>query len=106
MTQFLAQHNLLGIAIGLSTFLVIGLFHPIVIKTHYYFGTRPWWVFLVGGVAAVAASVAVADVFWSSLLGVVGFSSFWTIKELFEQEQRVAKGWFPANPKRGCKRND
>ena len=37
---------------------------------------------------------------WSSLLGVFAFSSFWTIKEVFEQEQRVRKGWFPSNPKR------
>jgi hypothetical protein len=41
-----------------------------------------------------------ADTVWSALLGVTGFSSFWTIKEIFEQEQRVERGWFPANPRR------
>ena len=30
-------------------------------------------------------------------------SSFWTIKEVFEQEERVKKGWFPKNPKRTYK---
>lgn len=70
------------------------------IKCHYYFGTGCWWWFLVVGIAALAASVAVGDVMWSSLLGVFAFSSFWTIKEVFEQEQRVRKGWFPSNPKR------
>lgn len=100
MTQFLEQHHLLGLAIGVATFLIIGLFHPIVIKAEYYFGTRPWWIFLLLGIGAVAASALVADVFWSSLLGVFGFSSFWTIKELFEQRERVAKGWFPKNPRR------
>ena len=100
MTQFLAQYHLLGPAIGLATFLIIGLFHPVVIKTEYYFGTRPWWVFLLIGVIAVVLSVLIADVFWSSILGVFGFSSFWTIKELFEQRQRVLKGWFPKNPAR------
>jgi len=44
--------------------------------------------------------VCVADVAVSTLLGVVAFSSFWTIKEIFEQRDRVRKGWFPANPKR------
>ena len=45
--------NITGIAIAVSTFLVIGLFHPIVIKTEYYFGTRPWWVFGFVGVACI-----------------------------------------------------
>ena len=37
---------------------------------------------------------------FGALCGIVGFSSFWTIKELFEQEERVRKGWFPRNPRR------
>jgi hypothetical protein len=36
----------------------------------------------------------------SSLLGVFAFSSFWSIKEVVEQHERVRKGWFPMNPKR------
>jgi len=100
MTEYLAEHNLLGLVIGLSTFLIIGLFHPIVIKGEYYFGTRCWWVFLLLGVASIVASIYIHDVLWSSLLGVLGFSSFWTIKEIFDQKERVAKGWFPANPRR------
>ena len=39
--------NFEGPLIGLATFLIIGVFHPIVIKTEYYFGTRPWWIFLL-----------------------------------------------------------
>ena len=39
--------NYVGILIGLATFLIIGLFHPLVIKGEYYFGTRCWWAFLV-----------------------------------------------------------
>lgn len=90
---------MLGLTIGICTFLVIGLFHPVVIKCEYYFGTRCWWWFLLLGIAAAVASIIVSDIFWSSLLGVVGFSSFWTIKEIFEQQERV-KGWFPRNPRR------
>ncbi|MDR0581354.1 MAG: DUF4491 family protein, partial [Prevotellaceae bacterium] len=32
---------------------------------------------------------------WSSLLGVLACSSFWSIYELFQQRERVRKGWFP-----------
>ena len=57
--EFLAQYNLTGIVIGIATFLIIGIFHPMVTKGEY-----------------------------------------WSIGELFEQRERVAKGWFPKNPKR------
>ena len=40
------QRLMEGIIIGISTFLIIGLFHPVVIKAEYYWGTRCWWVFL------------------------------------------------------------
>ncbi len=92
-----------GLIIGIATFLIIGVFHPVVVKCEYHFGTRCWWVFLVLGVAGVAGSLLVKDILWSTLLGVFAFSSFWTIKEIFEQEERVRKGWFPKNPKRTYK---
>ena len=34
----------------------------------------------------------------SALLGVLSFTCFWSILEIFEQRERVAKGWFPAGP--------
>ncbi len=104
MTEFLSQYNVLGLVIGLSTFLIIGMFHPIVIKCHYWWGTRCWWWFLLFGIVCIGFSLVVYDVFWSSILGVVAFSSFWTIKEIFDQEKRVARGWFPANPRRAKKK--
>ena len=100
MSEILQSWHILGLVIGVCTFLVIGLFHPVVIKCEYHFGTGCWWWFLLLGVVAVIASIITADIFWSTLLGVVGFSSFWTIKEIFEQEERVKKGWFPRNPRR------
>lgn len=89
-----------GLLIGIATFLIIGLFHPVVVKAEYYWGTRCWWLFLLLGVAGVIAALLIADIFWSALCGVFAFSSFWSIKEVFEQEERVQKGWFPRNPKR------
>ena len=34
------------------------------------------------------------------LVAVFGITCIWSIKELFEQEERVKKGWFPENPKK------
>ena len=92
--------NLLGVSIAVITFLVIGLFHPIVIKAEYHLGVRCWWLFALAGVVFLSLSLFVENTMLSSVLGVVGCSSFWSILELFEQRQRVRKGWFPRNPKR------
>lgn len=75
--------------------LIIGLFHPVVVKAEYYWGTKCWWIFLVLGIAGVVASLSIDNVILSSLLGVFAFSSFWTIKEVFEQEERVQKDGSP-----------
>ena len=98
--DWLNTYHIGGIVIGICTFLIIGLFHPVVVKAEYYWGTRCWWIFLVLGILGIAGSVWIEDILISSLLGVFSFSSFWTIKELFEQRERVLKGWFPMNPKR------
>lgn len=103
MIEFLSYYNLAGLFIGICTFLIIGFFHPIVVKAEYYWGTKSWWIFLILGIVGVVASLAVDNIILSSLLGVFAFSSFWTIKEVFEQEDRVKKGWFPKNPNRKYK---
>lgn len=92
--------NFFGILIGVATFLVIGLFHPLVIKAEYYIGIKSWWLFLLLGLTTAVASLLVHNLVVSILLGVVAFSSFWSIGEVFQQRKRVEKGWFPANPKR------
>ena len=48
--NYLNDHHLTGLLIGLATFLVIGLFHPLVIKAEYHLGTRCWWMFLALGI--------------------------------------------------------
>lgn len=92
--------NFSGIVVGLATFLIIGLFHPVVIKAEYYFGTKCWWVFLLAGLAAAVVSLLAEGFVFSTIAGVFSFSCFWSILELFEQEKRVKKGWFPENPDR------
>lgn len=100
MVDFLSQYNLTGLVIGVATFFIIGLFHPMVIKGEYYFGVKCWWVFALMGAVAIVASLMVGEVMWSTLLAVWGASSFWSIHELFEQRERVRKGWFPKREKK------
>lgn len=90
--------NFEGIIVGLATFFTIGLFHPIVIKTEYYLGKRCWWLFLLAGIAFSALSMFIQSFLWSIITGVTAFSCFWSIHELFEQEKRVERGWFPMGP--------
>jgi hypothetical protein len=91
--------NFTGLLTGVFTFVIIGIFHPIVVKAEYYFSARCWWCFLVAGIAGVAGALRVDDNLWSSVLGVIAFSCFWSIRELFEQRKRVSKGWFPKREK-------
>ena len=73
--EWLNEYHLGGIAIGICTFLIIGLFHPVVVKAEYYWGTRCWWIFLVLGIAGIIGTVLISDILISSLLGVFSFSS-------------------------------
>ena len=100
MIELLTTHNLMGLTIGIATFLIIGLFHPIVIKAEYYLGTKCWFIFLILGFVFIALSVMFKEILLSTIMGVIAFSCFWSILEIFEQTKRVEKGWFPANPKR------
>ncbi|MDR0912917.1 MAG: DUF4491 family protein [Methanobrevibacter sp.] len=89
-----------GIIIGIGTFIIIGIFHPIVIKGEYHIGKKIWPVFLVAGIMAIIISLFLNNVALSALIGVLGFTLLWSIHEIIEQEKRVEKGWFPKNPKK------
>lgn len=95
-----------GLIIGLCSFLIIGLFHPLVIKGEYYFGQKCRRWFLAAGVAMCVGSLLVSNIIASILLGVTAFSCFWSIKEVKEQKERVDKGWFPRGPQGRSGRKD
>ncbi len=92
-----------GLIIGFAAFVIIGAFHPIVIKCEYYFTDRVWPAFLIFGLIALAASCFVGHGVVSAVLAIFGCSCLWSIIELREQKERVAKGWFPENPARRTK---
>ena len=89
-----------GIVIGVFSFLCIGIFHPIVIKSEYYFSKKIFPLFIIAGIILLILALSEDNIVLSSCFAVAGMSSFWSVKELFEQEKRVKKGWFPKNPNR------
>lgn len=90
-----------GLMIGIVTFLLIGMFHPLVIKGEYYFGqVGPNILFTIFGFVFIGLSLHSHSFIFSVVLGVVACCCFWSILEMREQEERVLKGWFPENPKR------
>ena len=98
--DFLSTYHLQGLVLGLCSFLIIGICHPIVIKGEYHYGQPFKWVFLIVGIVLCAGSLLVSSTLLSALMGVGAFSCFWGIKEMADQQERVRKGWFPRNPKR------
>ena len=90
--------NYSGFVIGAGAFVIIGILHPVVIETEYHFGAKAWPMFLLLGILCVCCGFLCDHAIPGALLSVLGFSLLWSIRELFEQEKRVAKGWFPRNP--------
>jgi hypothetical protein len=80
------------LAIGFGFFWVIKLEHTL--------GARIWKAVLTIGLLICLAALFMPN-FWSSaLLGIFGGSVIWGATEFPEQEKRVQRGLFPANPKR------
>ena len=92
--------NATGILFGAFTFLAIGLGFVWVIKLEYYVGAHVAWAVATLGVALVLASLFVPGFTPSAILGVLGGTLIWGATELPAQEERVAKGLFPANPRK------
>ena len=92
--------NFSGIIVGAAVFFSIGICHPAVIKMEYYLGKRSWWIWLVCGLAFSALSLLTENDILSTIIGGFAFSCLWGIHEMFLQEKRVLRGWFPENPKR------
>ena len=80
--------NFSGIILGAAVFLSIGICHPAVIKMEYKWGKQCWWIWLVVGIACVAASLFVKNQILSTIIGGFAFSCLWGIHEMFLQEKR------------------
>ena len=54
--------NFQGIIIGVMAFLIIGVFHPIVIASEYYVGKKIWPLFLIVGILCIGISLFIEKV--------------------------------------------
>jgi len=90
-----------GLALGVWALLSIGLGHMWVIKVEYHVGAHIWPVPVVVGQAFVLASLWASHPLVSAMLGIFGFTLIWGARELIMQQERVERGWFPRNPKKG-----
>ncbi len=89
----------IGLLLGLLSFLIIGISHPIVIKLEYYKGKKSWWILFLIGVIFTVTSLFLSNIL-SIITGVIGFSFFWSTHEMFKQHNRVLKGQAKRNPNR------
>ncbi len=96
----MALINFDGLIFGVIAFLLIGVFHPVVIKVEYHFGKRTWPLFALLGIVFCAISILFTNNYISVVLGVLGFSLFWSAYEIVKQHDRVLKGRAKRNPKR------
>ncbi len=92
--------NFIGILIGLFTALVIGVGFVWVIKLEYYVGAHLAKPVAAVGALVILLSLVMPDFVSSALVGVTGGSIVWGATELPDQQERVARGMFPANPKK------
>jgi len=90
--------NFIGLVLGFMMILLTGLGHIFIIKGEYYFSTKLWPLFLILGLLFITASLFVNNALLSGILGIIGFIFLWSIYELFQQKERIRRGWFPKNP--------
>lgn len=89
-----------GIIIGLVTFCCMGMGHVAVIKAEYYFTKKCWPAFALVGIILMTVSLLNENSIVRACTSMAGITSLWGIKELYQQEERVRKGWFPDGRKR------
>ena len=60
-----------GLIIAVATFIIIGVFHPIVIKAEYYWGTKCWPLFACFGLLTLVIAMCMEDTVISAILAVL-----------------------------------
>ncbi len=89
--------NIIGLGLGLFSFLIIGFGFVWVIRGEYYLGYL-WWPYpLLLGIILILVSLFTGPI-WSALLGITGASFIWGATEMKEQAVRADIGWFRRNP--------
>ena len=76
-----------GIIIGVVTFFLIGIFHPLVIKGEYYFGRKVNKFFILFGVIFVALSLYIKSLTQVSLLVSLSVAVFGQLARLLSRNR-------------------
>ncbi|MDR1984155.1 MAG: DUF4491 family protein [Prevotellaceae bacterium] len=76
-----------GLIIGFAVFLLIGMFHPLVVKAEYYLGQKAKWIFGIVSLVSLIISIFVG-LELSIFLGCLGFSCLWSVFEINKQRKR------------------
>ncbi|RPI87457.1 MAG: DUF4491 family protein [Chloroflexi bacterium] len=98
--------NTTGLLLGLFMLFAIGFGFFWVIKVEYHLGARVWKVVLLIGVLLCLSTLFIPSFLPSALLGILGGSIVWGATELLPQEERVRRGLFPQNPRKGKLKNE
>jgi len=96
--------NTTGLLLGTFAIFATGLGFVWVIKLEYYVGAHVARPVAALGIAIALLSVLVPDLRLSAVMGILGGTIVWGALELPQQEQRVTKGMFPANPHKQAKK--
>ncbi|NKQ35191.1 MAG: DUF4491 family protein [Chloroflexi bacterium] len=92
--------NFTGIFFALFTAVTIGIGFVWVIKLEYYVGAHVAKAVAVLGVLVVLGSLFLPGFILSAIVGIIGGTIVWGATELPDQQERVAEGMFPSNPKK------
>jgi hypothetical protein len=92
--------QLAGLVVGAYSFFTIIIARWVCIAGEYYISKKLWIGFLIIGIGSLWASLYAESIIWGTILGITGFIYIWGIHEIIEQEERVAKGWYPKHPKK------
>ena len=88
-----------GLIIAISSFFIIGIFHPIVIKAEYYFGTRIWPVFAIFGTVILGIDLLIQNAILQAIFGVLGCTFFGVFTSHFIRKSASSEGGFPNAPR-------
>ena len=87
-----------ALEVGLAAFVIIGAFHPVVIKAEYYFSKKVWPVFLLAGLLCLWAALCIENTAWACVVSVLGFTSLWSIKGCLNRKNACKKAGLPKIP--------
>jgi hypothetical protein len=100
LMSMVQELNFWGLAFAGMTFVAIGLGFLWVVKLEYHVGAHVAKGVGALGIASAVASAFLPGFFASAVVGMIAGTIFWGATELSDQEERVRKGMFRANPRR------